>query len=223
MQTPAFAKSIAAKRRGAYRRAVRSHETGEMNDGGLEAVLLSNRAALLRFIRARGGPADAEDLLQELWLKLSAIPPAGPIADPLAYIYKIADNMMHDRRRATFRRERRETQWTEAEAGVITEASAAPSAERILSARDELARVAQCLAELGERTDHIFRRFRIDGASQKVIAAEQGISLSAVEKHLQRAYRAIIRLRAGNGDTDGDAGLPDRRRLGSEESKDVAR
>ncbi|TVV74453.1 sigma-70 family RNA polymerase sigma factor [Sphingomonas solaris] len=194
-----------------------------MSDGGLEAVLLGNRAALLRFIRARGGPADAEDLLQELWLKLSATPPAGPIADPLAYIYKIADNMMHDRRRATLRRERRETQWTEAETGVTPEASSAPSAERILSARDELARVAQALAELGERTDHIFRRFRIDGASQKVIAAEQGISLSAVEKHLQRAYRAIVRLHSGNGDTDGDAGLPDRRRLGSEEPKDVAR
>ena len=223
MQTPAFARSIAATRRGAYRQAVRSRETGEMNDGGLEAVLLSNRAALLRFIRARGGPSDAEDLFQELWLKLSAIPPAGPIADPLAYIYKIADNMMHDRRRATLRRERRETHWTEAEAGMTPGVSAAPSAERILSARHELAQVERVLAELGQRTDYIFRRFRVDGASQKVIANEQGISLSAVEKHLQRAYRAIVMLRSGNSDVDGDAGLHVPRRLGSEEPEDVAR
>lgn len=84
MSTPVPFRSVAAGRGGAYRRAVRSHEKGEMNDGGLEAVLLSNRGPLLRFIRARGGPSDAEDLFQELWLKLSAAPLSGPIADPLA-------------------------------------------------------------------------------------------------------------------------------------------
>jgi RNA polymerase sigma-70 factor (ECF subfamily) len=47
----------------------------------------------------------------------------------------------------------------------------------------------------GERTDHIFRRHRVEGASQKEIAKELGISLSAVEKHLQKAYRALIDLR----------------------------
>jgi DNA-directed RNA polymerase specialized sigma24 family protein len=33
---------------------------------------------------------------------------------------------------------------------------------------------------------------RIDGTPQKEIAATLGLSLSAVEKHLQRAYRAIL-------------------------------
>lgn len=203
-----------------------SHEKGGMSNGGLEAVLLSNRAALLRFIRARGGPSDAEDLFQELWLKLSITPPSGPIADPLAYLYKAADNMMHDRRRAAMRRERREAHWTDADAGITPEASAAPSAERILMARDELADVERALAGLGERTDRIFRRFRIDGANQKAIAAEQRISLSAVEKHLQRAYRAIVGIRAGIGDANGaggDAASAGRRRPGSGEPKDVAR
>jgi DNA-directed RNA polymerase specialized sigma24 family protein len=48
---------------------------------------------------------------------------------------------------------------------------------------------------LGDRTDLVFRRYRVEGRSQKEIAAELGISLSAVEKHLQKAYRALVDLR----------------------------
>ena len=47
------------------------------------------------------------------------------------------------------------------------------------------------LDALPERTRTIFRRFRIDGEPQRLIADELGISVSAVEKHLARAYQAI--------------------------------
>ncbi len=59
-----------------------------------------------------------------------------------------------------------------------------------------------------ERTRTIFRRFRIDGQQQSVIAAELGISVSAIEKHLARAYKEIsaARLRL-------DEEAPDRRSL----------
>ena len=74
---------------------------------GIEAVFLANKDALLRFLRARGGGEEAEDLLQEVWIKLSAMPGA-PVADPLAYLYRMANNLMLDRRRAEHRRLRRE-------------------------------------------------------------------------------------------------------------------
>ena len=48
-----------------------------------------------------------------------------------------------------------------------------------------------------ERTADILRRYRVEGQSQKVIAEQIGISLSAVEKHLQRAYRVLLELRCG--------------------------
>ena len=51
------------------------------------------------------------------------------------------------------------------------------------------------IADLGERTDTIFRRFRVEGVGQKRIAEELGISINTVEKHLQRAYRALVGLR----------------------------
>ncbi len=62
----------------------------------------------------------------------------------------------------------------------------------MLVARDQLRRVDAVLDTLPERTAFAFRAVRIDGVPQKQIAAEMGISLSAVEKHLQRGYRAVL-------------------------------
>ncbi len=73
-----------------------------MKDSGLEAVFLNNRATLLRFLRARGAGEGAEDLLQEMWIRASA-GASGPVADPLAYLYRVANNLLLDRRRAELR------------------------------------------------------------------------------------------------------------------------
>ena len=201
------------------RRGVGPGDEAKMGDGGLEAVLSANRPALRRFLRARGGTdADPDDLLQDLWLKLQTVEPSGPIAEPLAYLYRIADNMMHDRRRTARRRERRETDWAGLSAATLPEASTAPSAERLVLARDELLRMEAALAALGDRTSTILRRFRLDGHGQKAIAAEFGISLSAVEKHLQRAYRALVAARAG--EAIAESGTP--RRLESGTVTDAA-
>ena len=162
-------------------------------DTGLEAILLANREPLVRFLRARGA-ADPEDLVQELWIKASA-GAAGPIADPLAYLYRVANNLMLDKARARSRRQRREQDWTDAEGGVSAETSPVASQERVLLAREQLRAAEAVLLQLGDRTDLIFRRYRLDGVSQAQIAAELGISLSAVEKHLQRAYRALAESR----------------------------
>jgi RNA polymerase sigma factor (sigma-70 family) len=165
----------------------------KMTISGLEAMLMENRAALLRFLRARGAGEGAEDLLQEMWIKASATA-SGPIADPLAYLYRAANNLLLDRRRAELRGQKRDHDWhavSDGELGI----SETPSGERALIAREQLAEAEAALRELGERTDHVFRRFRIEGVSQRDIADELGISLSAVEKHLQKAYRALIELR----------------------------
>lgn len=165
-----------------------------MTTSGLEAVFLAHRAALQRFLRARGAGDLAEDLLQELWIRASA-GAGGPIAEPLAYLYRTANNLMIDRRRSALRRAARDHEWTDATGGGIAGISDAPSGERVLIAREALVAAEAALSALGERTEYAFRRFRIEGASQKQIAEELGISLSAVEKHLQKAYRALVDLR----------------------------
>jgi RNA polymerase sigma factor (sigma-70 family) len=178
----------------------------DMTPSGLSAVLLANRGALLRFLRARGAGDDAEDVMQDLWLKVDRLEAEGPIADPRAYLFRMADNLMHDRVRAAMRRTNREHAWggTGNDNGELDDT---PSAERALAARQRLRRVELALATLGERSQAIFRRFRIDGVTQVRIAQEEGISVSAVEKHLQRAYRIVATL----ADEDDDNALPSER------------
>jgi RNA polymerase sigma factor (sigma-70 family) len=160
---------------------------------GLEAVLADNRAVLARFVRARLRKNEAvEDVLQELWLNVQSVD-SGPIAEPLAYLYRMADNLVLDRKRADQRRLARDYHWSECRAnGDDLTADAAPTPERIVLARDYLRRVDARLALLPERTVFVFRAVRIDRRPQKDLATELGISLSAVEKHLQRAYREIV-------------------------------
>ncbi|MDB5687364.1 MAG: polymerase subunit sigma-24 [Rhizorhabdus sp.] len=177
-----------------------------MSGHGLEAVFLDNRPALLRFLSARGAGPDAEDLLQELWMKAS-VGQAGPIGNPLAYLYRMADNLMLDRRRAAQRRVRRDDAWNDLAGGTMPGIADQPSPERVLIAREALRSVEQRLAALGDRTAAIFKAHRVEGIAQRDIAASAGISLSAVEKHLQKAYRVLVEMR-----DDPDAELPGARR-----------
>lgn len=165
-----------------------------MTSAGLEAVLLANRAALLRFLAAHGAGDAAEDVLQELWIKVSAIPD-GPIAAPLPYLFRAANNLMIDRHRARRQAADRDKAWSEV-AGLATgEASDEPSGERRMIAREALAIVESVLADLPPRTATIFRRHRIDELPQKAIAADMGLSISTVESDLRQAYRALIEAR----------------------------
>lgn len=160
---------------------------------GLEAIFLQHRATLLRFLRARGAGDSAEDLLQELWLRTRE-KTLGPIADPLPYLHRMANNLMLDRYRSTERRGRREREWVEGMTGPVAEASdEAPADERMIAA-ERLSRAEAELRALGPRVETVFRRFRLDGVGQRQIAQDLGVSLTTVEKDLQKAYRALLAL-----------------------------
>jgi RNA polymerase sigma-70 factor (ECF subfamily) len=178
-------------------------------NGLLRAALIEHRAALLRYFIARRVPPDeAEDVLQDLVVKLQTHP-SGPVAEPRAYLYRMAENLLLDRIRSDGRRRGRERAWVEAQAGAALDADDRPSAEQVLIARERLALVSSALATLHERTLFIFRRYRIDGMPQRRIAEELGISLSAVEKHLQKAYQVVVEAQAR---LDADTGHPQRPR-----------
>jgi RNA polymerase sigma-70 factor (ECF subfamily) len=175
---------------------------------GLKAALLEHRPALLRYLAARRVPPyEAEDLFQDLFMKLETHPPPGPVAETRAYLYRMAENLLLDRRRSEGRRRGREEVWTAGQAGAMPDADDRPSAEAVLIARDRLSAISAALAALPQRTLFIFRRYRIEAIAQSGIAAELGISLSAVEKHLQKAYRVVAAARA---QLDADAAVPRR-------------
>jgi RNA polymerase sigma-70 factor (ECF subfamily) len=174
------------------------------DSAGLVGTFMDSRPALLRYLNLRGAtPDEAEDILQEVYLKLLA-DKIGPVAEPRAYLYRMTNNHFLGSRRTAGRRARREEDWVEVHGGE-GEIDERPSVEAELIAREQLAILQHVLDGLPERTRMIFRRFRIDGEPQRQIAADMGISLSAVEKHLTRAYGAIS---AAKLCLDGDRGDP---------------
>jgi RNA polymerase sigma factor (sigma-70 family) len=158
---------------------------------GLQAVLLANRERLLRFLVAHGAGDAAEDVLQELWLRVGTAP-VGPVSQPLSYLYRAANNLMVDRFRSRRQSELREQQWSDAASPAEPDRSEEPAPDRRLVAREALAGAQAVLDGLGARAATIFRRHRIDGEQQRDIARELGVSLSTVEADLRRAYRALL-------------------------------
>ncbi len=158
----------------------------------LRQAFMVVRPALIRFLVARGSSQDdASDLIQDLYLKLDRVPIAS-ITEPRAYLYRMAENLRLDRVRSSLRRSRRDEEWTGLQSGIELDRDQQPLADEALIARERLSAATRVLDALPVRTSEAFRRFRIEGETQKDIAADLGISVSAVEKHLQRAYRAVL-------------------------------
>src|SRR3954465_15456730 len=116
--------------------------------GLLRMALLEHRAALLRYFLARRvPPEEAEDVMQDLVVKLENHV-SGPIAEPRAYLYRMAENLLLDRIRSEGRRRGREQAWVAAQAGATLEADDRPSPEQALIARERLALVSGALGTL---------------------------------------------------------------------------
>jgi len=163
----------------------------------MDGVLLAHRAQLIRFLEAHGAGDAAEDLFQELWMRVTQRP-VGPVGNPLAYLYRAANNLMVDRYRSERQARARDLAWTEARG--MEEKAPEPTAEEQLIVREELRRMNGALEALGERAARCFRRFRLEGVSQRQIAAELGVSLSTVESDLRRAYAALLAARRQSDD-----------------------
>lgn len=165
-----------------------------MQHQGLHLVFEDNREHLLRYLRAHGAGEAAEDCLHELWLKVSA-QAAGPIANPRSYLFRAATNLMIDRRRSEQQGRQRDHEWSGLADRLEGSVANDPSPERDIDGRRKLALVEEELAKLPPRALAIFREHRIEGLTQREIAARRGISASTVESDLRLAYRRLDDIR----------------------------
>lgn len=165
--------------------------------GGLETVYHARRAELLRFLVARtGSTAEAEDVLQEIWLRIGE-GASGPIANARAYLYRVAQNLVLDRLREAKRREVRERAWMELASGTdLRHADPAdPHADALeqMTGREEVARLASAIANLPPGARRAFQLHKVEGLSHGEVAARLGISKSGVEKHMAVAMKYLRR------------------------------
>lgn len=146
------------------------------------------RAPLMAFFNRRTGDyGEAEDLAQEVLVRVLQRNELGGVESPDAYVFKIARNLLNDRaRRADVR------QKYQAELELREEGAEGLSAERVLQGKEELARALSALAELKEKTRDIFILSRLEGMKYREIADLYGMSVSGVEKHLIQAFAHIM-------------------------------
>jgi RNA polymerase sigma-70 factor (ECF subfamily) len=145
---------------------------------------------LLTFFRRRiKDPSQAEDLAQEVLLRVMRACEDGHIERADSYVFKVAINLLRDRKRQALRAGPTTfVSIDEALEGPIeTPLVEALSPERVLLSKDSLADVLRALDELGELTRNVFILFRLENMKQKDIAALYGIGQSTVEKHVMKA------------------------------------
>jgi RNA polymerase sigma factor (sigma-70 family) len=153
-----------------------------------DEVVRRYRAPLIRFFERRlRNRTDAEDLTQEVLLRLARQPSRGREARP-AYIFVIARSVLLDGIRREQVRERlgRHALWQD-----DTDCEA-PSAERVYSAQERAERVSRLMAQLSPRVREVFIMQRVEGRAYSEIARALGISLSTVEKHMMTALRLLV-------------------------------
>lgn len=148
---------------------------------------------LLNFLSRQTRDRDsAADLAQETYARAAAAQRNGEIlAEPRAFLYRTARNLLVDRHR---RREvRGENRGGDDSPLAPIEAMPAPPAfepEHALAAARNAEALLDTIAALPLRCREAFMLHKFDGLSQAEVAARMQISVKMVERHIKNALRA---------------------------------
>lgn len=160
---------------------------GACANSRIESLFREHNDTLLRFLRARlHSDADAREAAQEAYVRLLQLDKPQQLSFLRAYLFKIAANVATDllRRRALQGRAQRD---------IAGDAEMAPTQERALQAREQLAAVQVALDELPPRCREAFLLSRHEGWSTARIAAHLGVTDRMVRLYLVRALEHIER------------------------------
>jgi len=132
--------------------------------------------------RARS-PEEVQDLVQQVFLRLSQHN-RQEVHNPEGYLFQTASNTLKDHYRSAAVRERFARDQSLADRSDL-------SPERVLLGREQLGLLVGALRQLPERTRDVFMLRCFEGLKSPEIAHLQGISVRAVEKHMNKALAHI--------------------------------
>ncbi|NQE64049.1 RNA polymerase sigma factor [Caulobacter sp. RHG1] len=145
--------------------------------------VLPHRAELRAWLSRRPlGDLEPDDVIQEAFAKLVGMASVDGIRDPRTYLFQVAKSVV-----ASHLRSRKVVAITVSDTDILDIAGSDPSAEIVLSDRQELQRLARGIAALPEPTRTIFRLRRVEQLPQREIAQRLRMPESTVEKHVSRA------------------------------------
>jgi RNA polymerase sigma-70 factor (ECF subfamily) len=138
---------------------------------------------LRRLLKSRGrSPDDIDDLMQEAFLRLQLYCRDHVVHNQEAFLVTTALNLSAEQGRRASR-----AKVSTAEDDLINVMDPAPNADEILAGQQRLRRLMLGLQRLPPRSREVFLLNRSEGLSYIQIAAQLGISVSMVEKHVARA------------------------------------
>jgi RNA polymerase sigma factor (sigma-70 family) len=141
------------------------------------AFFMAHRPKLVSYASGIvGSRAQAEDLVQEAWLRFDAASRLRLLEEPLGYLYRIVRNLALDDRRRLAREDRgRDTYAAVAvESGVF----GTLTPERETLQKDALRVVMEAITALPERTQVALEMHRFGGCKLREIADHLGISVA---------------------------------------------
>ena len=169
----------------------------------LSRLIREHHAPLVDHVEGRvRSPSDAEDIVQETWLRAMARIEAedqGPIRNLRAFLYRIAGNLSIDHLRRGKVRAHLEAGSIDADEAQQV-ASQAPLADAVLIAAEQQRAFEKALRTLPVRARKVLLLSRVEGWSYPRIADELGISLRTVSNDIERALTLCLLLLAGRED-----------------------
>jgi RNA polymerase sigma-70 factor (ECF subfamily) len=161
---------------------IRPEKRAKLADACAEIVAEGRR-------RNSRGAGDADDVAQDACVRVLDLQDPHGVRDPLRYLFRIARNLVIDRRRKRVR----EAVLSESLA-VIEHGSNYPAdPERILAGKQDLKRVLAAIESLPPRCKEAFTLHRFQGLSYAAIARRMSITTSMVEKHIAEAMLRLAR------------------------------
>lgn len=162
----------------------------------LLSAYLAMREDLRRYFALRlGSPHAAEDLVQEIYLKIAAAPPDAQIENPSAYLFRLGTNLMLDHLRSQKRSRSREGEWQKLHTSSAGDEPVAegPPADDAMAAKQQVARILAALEDVSPRARRAFLLHKFNGLNHVETAKMLGISRSAVEKHISAVLKHLLR------------------------------
>lgn len=144
-------------------------------------------ALQLFFIKRGLSRAEAEDLTQEVYVRIARMDDVSTIRKPEAFLFQAAANLLRDKARRD--RVRRSTDHIPIESCELPAEDSSPF--RVLAGKQTLECILRALNELPARQRDVFVLHRFEELTYTQIAARLGISVSAVEKHMMKAIARV--------------------------------
>ncbi|MDE2486830.1 MAG: RNA polymerase sigma factor [Alphaproteobacteria bacterium] len=154
---------------------------------------LARRENLVRYLATRcASRSAAEDLAQDLFIKVAAVDPALEVENPAAFVYRMAANLANDHLRRQRRAAEADRAWGVLRLGGASEARVeGPAVDEAVAAQQALTALLARVERLPPRRQQVFRLHRLEGRSRSETARILGISLKAVEKQMTAALKAL--------------------------------